>query len=120
MKTPSPTTKPSALVEISLSAVERVTLLMTLPEQGGIATARLVQKLRDRLNLTPEEVKRLNIVIDKDRMQFDVAKDRSRSFGFSGFEVELIVSRLRALDKDEKISVQHVSLWAKFIDGAAE
>lgn len=103
------------LVSISLSAAERMVLLGTvLPAEGTITTARLVRALREKLALTAEEEKRLGVKLEGDILRFSTTKDRPRSFGFGGFEIELIVSRLRRLDKEEKLTEQHVSLWEKF------
>lgn len=113
------TTKPGVLTT-KLKVAERLRLLGVLPPQGGLATIRLVRDLRERLSLQEEEIERLNVKVDEGLVRWSVEKDKGREFSFTGFEIELVVSSLRKLDKEEKMTPDLIPLWDIFVDGKAE
>lgn len=126
----------SGVLELKLKLNHRLRLLGILPPKGGIATARLVRSLIERLSLSPEEIRCecprgndgrvrehrkscLNFQqFDMDgnvRTTWNVEADRGRTFNFGGFDVELIVSRLKKLDQDGELTSDMVELWDMFI-----
>lgn len=101
-----------------LTIGERFALLSILPEKGGLATAKLVRDLRDKLLPNPVELKKVNVREDPETGQivWDGEKDTGKNFSFAGFETKLIVEKLQKLDKEEEVSVQHIPLFEKFVD----
>ena len=111
------TTKASSngLVTIKLGIVDRFSLLSILPIESGIATIRLVDRMSKKL--TPDEKEQEVIELKPlpdGGVSFKAEKGSDRNFSFSGFEVELVVQRLKKLDKDEKLTKAHMKLWDKF------
>ena len=101
-----------------LKAKDRITLLETIPKEGGIATARIIHELRTRLGLGVKEIEGLpDFVSDPQTgtIRWDSDKERAKSFTFSAFEQEMIVASLRKLDEATKLTPAHLPLWDAFV-----
>ena len=112
------TTKASSngLVTIKLGIVDRFSLLSILPIESGIATIRLVDRMSKKLTPDEKEQEAIELKpIPDGGISFKAEKASDRNFSFSGFEVELVVQRLKKLDKDEKLTKAHMELWDKFV-----
>lgn len=111
--------KPGVMIA-KLKIADRLRLLGILPPTGGLATIRLVRDLRERFSLGKEELEKLEVKTEGDFVRWNVEKDKGREFTLGGFEIELIISSLRKLDKEEKLTPDLVSLWDQFVDGKLE
>lgn len=102
---------------MKLSAVERLTLLnATLPTQGGFLTMTHVENMRKRLNLTPEEVSVLGELGENGEIKqpdFDAVGEKE--IEFSDADCTIISEALITMDKKNTLSVEHVSLYEKFV-----
>lgn len=116
----SKTSQKPGVMTARLKLADRLHLLSVLPPKGGLATIRLVRDLRERLSLGKEELERLEVKSEEDTLRWNAEKDKEKEFSFSGFEIELVVSSLRKLDKEEKMTPSLVPLWDTFVDGKAD
>lgn len=102
---------------MKLTVLERITTLNILPPEGNFLTLKIVRKLREALSFTEEELKTFEIVQEGHRITWNSTADTS-----GGTEIpigekatDLIVTALKKLDQEGKLTEQHVSLYEKFI-----
>jgi len=103
-----------------LSAKERITLLGILPGQGNFRTLSAVQKLRDNLIFTEQEAKTWEIRQEEDRVFWNPEKTKDVDIQIGEIGLEVIEESLSNLDKDKKLTTDHLSLWDKFIENKKE
>jgi len=107
----------TGVLTTKLSLGDRLRMLAILPTEGGIATVRLVRELRDRFSVQKEEAEKIGLKEANGLLTWQEGSDKPKEFSFSGFELELIISRLRKLDKDEKLTPDLIPLWDTFTSG---
>jgi hypothetical protein len=103
----------------TLKMSDRFALLGLLPQQAAYGTLKLVTGIQDQLMPEAGEFEKLPgyTVHDNGNTSWDAKKEKGRRFSFSGFALKLIVEKLTALDKEEKLTLSHVPLWQKFVEG---
>lgn len=107
-----------AELSVKLTIGERLLLAQLLPEKGPIATVRLVRDLTEQLSLTADEYKEHDIVQDGAQLKWSNAT-QTRTFTFSGFALELILSQLRKANEAGTLTAAHVPIWDKLIPSDA-
>ena len=105
---------------MKLTIIERLTALGLLPKEGNFVTWKIIKNLREALSFSEEELKAL---------QFDeTTKPGSLAWRIEGVPAEIlnkdveigpkatkvISDALEALNKEEKLTEQHYSLYEKF------
>ena len=111
--------KSNGLVTIKLSVGDRFALIGLLPTEAGIATIRIVEAMSKRL--TPDAKEQATIELKpapSGGLIWDDQKATDRNFSFSGFEVKLAVERLEKMEKDQKLTKNHIGIWDKFVGEA--
>ena len=102
---------------MQLTILERLMALGSLPAEGNIVTMRLRQTLIEKLGFTPEEFKKYGIKTDADGMTVwnpDVPQEKEVDLKIA--EINVIRDNLEKLDKDNKITPNHLSLYDKFME----
>lgn len=99
---------------IKLTLLERLMVMSSLPQQEDVTTLRLVRVLREKLSLTEQEHGAHYEVDTRAFVRLNEA--RERAYTFTAFEVAQLVSALRKLNTEKRLTEQHLSLWDKFID----
>lgn len=104
---------------MNLNTFERMTLLNILPREGNITTLKIVRELNERISFTAEEHGRLKLTFSEDgaSVRWDRSQDQELEFTFNGVEMKMIVSKLEELNKAEKLTAEHLSLYEKFCEG---
>ena len=98
---------------MKLDVGDRLVLLSILPKEGDLTTIRIVHDLRQALSFSEEELKTLNIRSEGEGMVWDGA-DGVKEIPI-GPQAQVRISEvLERLDKEEKITEDHLSLWEKF------
>jgi len=99
-----------------LSVVERLTLLGILPEQGSLTTIKIVARLREDLSFDEAEHARLNFRPSDDgqRVQWDITGSMEKDVEIGPKALGAVYDALKALDEQEKLTAQHISLCEKF------
>ena len=114
--------KEDGILSVSLKMGDRFALLGLLPQQASYGTLKLVRGIQD--DLMPEEGEFEGLpgyeAHANGNTTWDSKKEKGRKFSFSGFGLKLIVEKLTALDKEEKLTLSHVPLWQKFVEGEAD
>jgi hypothetical protein len=99
---------------MELTIMERLALLQILPQQGNVATLRIVRKLREDLSFTEDEIKAFDIIIEEGRITWDEVKAKPRGYEFGATAHKTIIDTLEKLDNEGKVEIQHLSLMDKF------
>ena len=100
---------------MKLSVIERILLTQTLPKEGSFTNLKLLRVIKEELSFTEKENKLLNFRQDGEQMLWDNAvKDKEIKIG----EVvnELIRKNLTELDKQEKLTENHITLCERFME----
>ena len=103
---------------MNLNTFERLTLLNILPREGNITTLKIVRELNERVSFTAEEHESLKLTFSEDgkQVRWDRNADKEVEFVFNGVETKMIVERLESLNKAEKLTAEHLSLYEKFCE----
>ena len=98
-----------------LTVKDRMTLLSVLPVDGVRMTdLRISHDLRMRLAFTEDEQEAFGFIQAGDRLTWDVTKDTGTEIDIGPRAHVLIVDALKKLDKEEKLTIDHVDIWEKF------
>jgi len=110
-----------------LNVTERLTLLQALPKEGNFITLKIVRKLREDLSFTEDEHIKFNItgsgkeymdengkksIVPPGQIRF---KNEEAEIQIGKKATEIIVECLGKLDKQNKLTEAHYSLYEKFI-----
>ena len=99
---------------MELSVLERLVLLNVLPAEGNFTTLKIVRQLREALSFSEDEHATLQFKQDDKRLAWqDEGQPADIEIGSKA--QALIVETLEKLDKDGKLTEQHMSLYEKFI-----
>ena len=103
---------------MELTVGERLMALMILPEQGSFATMRIVHDLRMNLGFDEAETAEVDLRQTGEgaegRVVWDGQKAKPKDIPIGPRGIEVMRKRLEELDKDGKLTVQHLSLCEKF------
>jgi len=110
---------------MNLSVIERIILLGILPKEGSFANLRLLRSVKEDLSFDENENKLLKFRQNEGNTMWDDVKMvdgkpipmvPERKFAIGSVVTGLIVSALNDLNKQQKLTEQHFSLYEKFID----
>jgi hypothetical protein len=102
---------------VKLTVSERIVLLGVLPREGNFLTLKIVRQLRESLSFNEEELKKLSIVQQGDRITWNAESEspEGEEIAIGEKVTDLIVETLKSLDKSNKLTDQHFSIYEKFI-----
>lgn len=103
---------------MKLNILERIVAIQTISEykQGNFITFKTLEKLKGKLLVTEEEVKKYGLTITDDNYSWNELGNKEYvDFEFTEGETKLIVDQLHKLDKDNLLTANHVTLYDKFI-----
>ena len=103
---------------MKLAVFERLVLLNVLPQEGNFITLKIVRKLRENLSFDEKELKALKLTVDpeKGNATWDTAKEPNKDVEIGREARKIIVTALEKLDKDEKLTQEHFTLFEKFVE----
>ena len=114
---------------MKLTVFERAVLVNVLPKEGNFKTLKTVRKLREDLSLTEEEGELYKVAFlpgDKDspegKMTWKTVDDdgtpipQEKEIEVSKLGSELIQGILEKLNEQGKLTMEHYSLYEKFIE----
>jgi hypothetical protein len=115
---------------MQLTVFERLTLLNILPREGNFLTLKILREMRENLSFSEEEHKMLQFknagdkvkedsdeVVPEGKVLWNMAGDVVKDVGFGEKATDIIVERLKTLDKEKKLTDAHFSLYEKFVLG---
>lgn len=100
-----------------LNTFERLILLNILPREGDFTTLKIVRKMREDLSFTEEEHKDLSITVDeKGSVKWKTEADKAIPITIGEKATDIIVSVLKKLNDEKKLTEQHYTLYEKFVE----
>ena len=100
---------------MKLNVLERILLSQILPAQGSFTNLKLLRVVKEELSFSDKENKKLNFKQDGERMLWNNV-ELEKEMAFGEVASKLIKDELLKLDKEEKLTEQHMSLYEKFIE----
>jgi len=100
---------------MKLSVRERLVLLGVLPSEADFVTLLLVKSLRSVLDISPEEAARVNLKVDGNRLTWDEKGEEEVDFDLTEAQEAVIRKALTDLDVKKKLTLDHVSVYQKFV-----
>ena len=100
-------------IKMKLNVLERILLGQILPKEGSFTNLKLLRVIKEDLSFTEKENKLLKFRQEGERTMWDNAvKEKEVKVG----EVthSLVLKKLLELDKEEKLTEEHITLWEKF------
>jgi len=101
---------------MELTVKERLVLMNMLPKEANFTTLKIMRKLREELSFDEEEHKALQFRTEGQQLMWNQAVDFRKDVQIGDFAKELIVKDLKKLDKDNKLTEDHFSLFEKFVE----
>ena len=103
---------------MELNVFERLNLLNILPKEGTFITLKIVRQLREALSFSEDEIKVLNFQqnIKEGTIQWNTAADIIKDVAIGEKATDMVVDALKELDKQKKLTEQHIGLYEKFVE----
>lgn len=103
-------------MEYDLHITDRLNILQLLPKEGNFLTLKSVRIARESLALTPEEIKKYEVVQKDNQIHWNVDKATElKKIKIDNIIIDLIKKELRSLDEANKLQEQHFNLYKLFI-----
>ena len=104
---------------MKLNVHERLLLLNFLPKEGNFEDVRCLKELSKEIGFSPEEEERFSLKKDEKINQFtwDVKKEEEKEVKFTDNAFKLVEKVLKKLDEQNKLQVQFISVYEKFVKG---
>ena len=100
---------------MELSVFERILLLNILPREGDFKTLKVVRKLQDDTGFSEDELKALQFKQDGARTEWRREADIPKEVPIGEFAHQIIVERLKEIDKQKKLALEHLPFYERFI-----
>ena len=100
---------------MTLTVMERMLLLGALPKEGDITTIKILHDLKQDLSLPEQELKDLEMKqVPGGGLKWKREKEVDKEVEFGPKALEIATDGLKELNKQKKLSEDHLSLWGKF------
>ena len=101
---------------MELGVFDRLLLLNILPKEGNYTTLKIVRVLREELSFSEAEHKALKFVwSDGPGVKWKTAAEKPKDVPIGEKATDIIVETLKLLDKNKKLTEQHMSLYERFV-----
>jgi len=106
---------------MKLSVLERIITLRVLPKEGNYVTLNVVRKAQEMLSFTEDEVAKYkfkNIPGEggSQQTQWDNKVEQVTDIRLGNKAISIIGEELEKMDKNKKLTPQHVSIFEKFVE----
>lgn len=101
--------------KIGLNVAERINILSILPREGNFIDLGIIRELAQILNLSEDEIKEFEITVDGNNYRWNKKGDEEIVFEIGPRGFSLICELLEKLDKNNKLEMNHFTLFNKFI-----
>jgi len=101
---------------MKLTVAERFALQGVLPQESNFVTLRVLSALREALSFGEDEIQGLSLMTEGEQVKWDSEADgEGTEIEVGELATQIIRDALVALDKGNKLSVQHLTLYEKFV-----
>ena len=101
---------------MKLTVFERMMLLPILPKESNFVTLRIIRTLTESVGLNEKEFKEFGVVQEGDQIKWNPKGNEEREIEIGEKATDIIIEALKKLDKDDKLTGQHISLYEKFVE----
>jgi len=98
-----------------LSVYDRLILLNILPKESDLTTLRIIRTLKDNLSFSEEEHKALEFKHEGAQVLWKQDADIPKDIVIGEKATDIIVDALKGLNKQKKLTEQHIPLFEKFV-----
>ncbi len=98
-----------------LKVSERILLLQVLPREGNYANMKILSELRLNLSYSEDEQKKWEIDVDEENQMVSWEENGEADIPIGEKATGIIIDELRKLDSENKISVQAIPIYERFI-----
>lgn len=102
-------------MEKMLNVGERIVLMQLLPKEGNFATLRLLRDMNAKIGLSADELTEFEVVQEGINTKWNQKGLNLVPIDFKNKEIEIITKGLNALDKDNKLDLNQLTLFEKFV-----
>ena len=103
---------------MKLEVFERLILLNILPKEGDFTTLKIIHDLKDSLSFTEEEHKELKFEHGTNNdIRWNIDADISKEIEIGDVAKNIIRETLEKLNKEKKLTEQHIPIYEKFVIG---
>ncbi|KKK95907.1 hypothetical protein LCGC14_2668100 [marine sediment metagenome] len=98
-----------------LTVHERILLLQVLPREGNYANMKILNELRMNLSYSEDEQKEWGIDVDDETQTVSWDENGEADIPIGEKATGIVIDELRKLDSENKISIQVLPIYEKFI-----
>jgi len=102
-------------MKLKFNVLERIMLASILPATFKFADYRILNELKTACAFSEKEQEDLGMTQEGDQINWKVTNSKDKEIMVGKRATEIVVTALKQLDKEEKLSVQLVSLYEKFV-----
>lgn len=102
---------------MQLTVKERIMVLNILPAEGNFVTLKIIGDLKSALSFTEEELKSFEIKEDGGRVTWNQTAKQEAEISVGPKATSVIAEALEKMDRENKLTVDHLSIYEKFVDG---
>jgi len=104
-------------MKFKLNVLERLSLLNIFPQEGNFSNLRLIREAGMTIGFSDKESVEFEIIQNGENIKFNANKGKvEKEIEIGERAYSIICESLEKLDKDKKLTQQHVSLYEKFIE----
>jgi len=100
---------------MKLNMLERLKVLQILPDEGNFIILNIIQTLKKTLAPSEKEYKEFEMVEKDGQIKWNKKGTEEIEINIGEKATDIIVEALEKLDKDGKLTPQHISIYEKFI-----
>ena len=101
---------------MKLSVLERFTALQLLPKEGDYITLGVIRKTQEKLSFTEDEIAKYKFKQNGEQTTWDNQVEQVTDIRIGNKVISLIAEELEKLNKDKKLTPQHMTLYDKFVE----
>lgn len=98
----------------NLDVLGRIMALTVLPKETNLVLWKIINGLKAKLSFTEDEIKEYELTFEGVSTKWNRATDKGKEIEFTEAEENLIKEGLGNLDKEKKITEQHIPLCIAF------
>ena len=105
---------------MKLNVLERVMVLSVLPKENNFLTLKVIQEIQNKVGLSSEDYKKFDIVQGDGELKWNQSGNEGVDIYLGEKAMEIIRTRLEELDKQKKLTPNHMSVYEKFVHGKTD
>jgi len=100
---------------MKLTVLERLYLLVLLPQKEDITILKIVRDLKNSLALTEEEYKEFDVKEENGKTRWNAKGLEEREIPIGEMAIKVCANALKEANKNKLLTEQHISLYDKFV-----